>query len=228
MSSTLPIHERFHAFQGEGVHMGRSAFFIRTFGCPLHCSWCDSAGTWHPEWRPKDILRMEPWALVDEAFKSMAEFVVVTGGEPAVHDLNELTGMLRIRGIPSHLETSGAIPIKGKFDWVTCSPKDSMPALEEVMRMANEFKLIISKPSDIKRWVDFIHPFRQVGAQVWLHPEWSCRNDSDILRAIAQVVTTPHTNLRAGYQLHKLYRCDALDNRSAKPAPLGGKPNLGY
>ncbi len=226
--SLLPIHERFHAFQGEGVHMGRNAFFIRTFGCPLKCPWCDSAGTWHPKFIPKHINRMETSALVQEAFESMAEFVVITGGEPTVHDLTELTTLLQVRAIPVHLETSGAFELRGAFDWITCSPKDSKPALESVMRVANEFKLIISKPDDIKRWLNVIHPFRQVGAQVWLHPEWSCRNDSDILRAIAQAVTTPHTYLRAGYQMHKLYRCDALDNRSAPPAPLGGNQNLGY
>ena len=59
MSKHIPIHEVFYAFQGEGVHMGKSAFFIRTFGCPLHCPWCDSAGTWHKDFIPKQIDKID-------------------------------------------------------------------------------------------------------------------------------------------------------------------------
>ncbi|NER01051.1 MAG: radical SAM protein, partial [Cyanothece sp. SIO2G6] len=73
------------------MHLGRSAYFIRLFGCPVHCPWCDSAGTWHPDYVPKDIDRISPKALAEQAAASGAEFVVVTGGEPAIHDLGALT-----------------------------------------------------------------------------------------------------------------------------------------
>ena len=90
----LPVYERFHSWQGEGVHLGKSAFFIRLHGCPIHCSWCDSAGTWHPDHRPESVDHMDPQELADEAFLSCPEIVVITGGEPAIHDLQDLAYQL--------------------------------------------------------------------------------------------------------------------------------------
>src|SRR6266700_593262 len=90
--NSLPIHERFHSFQGEGIHMGRPAFFIRTMFCPVKCPWCDSAGTWNPNWIPKGELRMTPEQLVDEVMAGpKVDFVVITGGEPTIHNLHSLT-----------------------------------------------------------------------------------------------------------------------------------------
>src|SRR4051812_7583345 len=134
----LPIYETFYAWQGEGCHMGRAAFFIRTFGCPVKCPWCDSAGTWHPDWVPDKIERFSAGELADRAVAHRAEFAVITGGEPTIHDLTELTTTLRRRGLPTHLETSGSFPIKGDFDWITVSPKWAKLPLPENLRRANE------------------------------------------------------------------------------------------
>ena len=92
----------------EGVHLGKSAFFIRLHGCPVHCPWCDSAGTWHPDHLPEKVDRIEPDELADEAFSSGCEIVVITGGEPAIHNLHDLAYQLRNRSLPVHLETCGA------------------------------------------------------------------------------------------------------------------------
>ena len=99
----LPIHEQFYTFQGEGVHAGRAAYFIRTFGCPVHCHWCDSAGTWHPDYIPEKIERWSSQDLAAEVAKTKAEFVVVTGGEPAIHDLAPLVDALHANGQKVHL-----------------------------------------------------------------------------------------------------------------------------
>ena len=97
--------------------MGRPAFFIRTFGCPVHCPWCDSAGTWHPDWTPKDVIKMTELELVGEVNGSLGvDFVVITGGEPAVYDLGPLCGALHDFGHRVHLETSGAVKLYGQFD----------------------------------------------------------------------------------------------------------------
>ena len=80
-----------------------AAFFIRLHGCPVHCPWCDSAGTWHPEHVPDSIDRIEPEDLAEEAIQSGAEIVVITGGEPAIHPLFELVHELRIRSMPKTL-----------------------------------------------------------------------------------------------------------------------------
>jgi organic radical activating enzyme len=233
-TKTYPIHERFNTFQGEGVHMGKHAFFIRTFGCPLHCPWCDSAGTWHPEFVPKHVGRLSAEQLVAEAVASRAKIVVVTGGEPTIHDLSELTQGLHRHGLRVHLETSGAFDIQGCFDWITLSPKRSKLPLGYNLRIADEFKFIIESPADIQYWSDVVdeagpHVEHPDGARPrWLHPEWSKRSDAGILNAITEAVKGKGAPYRAGWQMHKLYRADLLDPRAEVGVPLGGNQTLGY
>jgi len=234
----LPVHERFLSFQGEGVHMGRAAFFIRLFGCPLHCPWCDSAGTWHKDYVPDKVDKFTPAQLVQEVLETEAKFVVITGGEPAIHDLMDLTVLFLSFDIRVHIETSGAFPLKGMFDWVTVSPKRAKAPLPEVLHLANEFKLIIEGKDDIAYWMNnFLDGALLVRAAankdinepaVWLHPEWSKRNDPEVLSIISSTVRDRGDPFRAGYQLHKLYRADSLDKRTSPLAPLGGNPKLGY
>ena len=231
MNKLYPTHERFKAFQGEGIHMGRPAFFIRTYGCPVKCPFCDSAGTWHPQFVPKDIERLSVEQLVQEAAETLCEFVVITGGEPTVHDLTALVTGLAERGIPSHLETSGAFEFDGMmFDWVTLSPKRWKMPLEQNYEQANEFKLIIEKPEDIRFYT---HPIEEhchsLGTTpIWLHPEWSQRENSEVLGAICEAVEKGGGLYRAGWQLHKCYRVDQRDNRTRANVPLGGNPEKGY
>lgn len=227
----LPIHETFHTFQGEGGHAGRSAYFIRTFGCPVHCPWCDSAGTWHPDYIPSEIRKATPATLASEAARSNADFTVVTGGEPAIHDLSELTAALDAAGQPGHLETSGAFAIRGTFAWITLSPKRWKPPLKDNLRRTDEIKIIVDSPNAIAEYIDLLKnlgfPFTPE-TSVWLHPEWSLREESSILDAITDWVKVRGAPFRAGWQLHKNYAADQKDARSAAPAPLGGNRSLGF
>ncbi|MGJ8651908.1 MAG: 7-carboxy-7-deazaguanine synthase QueE [Opitutaceae bacterium] len=225
----LPIHEQFYTFQGEGVHAGRSAYFIRTFGCPVHCPWCDSAGTWHPDYIPEKIQRIHPEALANEVAQTKAEFVVITGGEPAIHDLGPLTDALHAIDRPVHLETSGAFTIKGDIDWITLSPKRWKTPLAENVQGANEFKIIVDTPESISEYSELL---TKLGADpktpIWLHPEWSQHNNQTLLDQITEWVKDNGAPYRAGWQMHKNYAADLTDKRSAPAAPLGGKPELGY
>ena len=227
----LPIHERFYSFQGEGLHIGRAAYFIRTFGCPVHCPWCDSAGTWHPDHVPKDIDRFAPGELAAEAAETAAEFTVITGGEPTIHNLSELTDALHAIGQKVHLETSGAFPIRGNFDWITLSPKRWKLPLAENIRRADEFKLIIDRPEAIEEYVAVLtKDFTKIQDNriIWLHPEWSQHNNPEILNYITEWIKQHGAPCRAGWQLHKNYAADLLDQRSAPAAPLGGIPEKGF
>jgi organic radical activating enzyme len=231
MSTNPPayrVHEWFHAFQGEGVHMGRSAWFVRLYGCDQRCPWCDSAGTWHRDYFPKDLIVR---TAVDVAALLGPEpgFVVITGGEPTLYDLEPLTRVFHMDGRSVHLETAGHRPIRGDLDWVTLSPKPfGKPPLGENVRLANEFKIVVAKPEDVAVGLDAIAD-RTPGTPVWLHPEWSQRENSEVLAAIcAAVASDSSCTLRAGWQLHKLYRVDQLDPRSRPSVPLGGNPALGY
>lgn len=217
-----PIYEHFKAFQGEGIHMGKSAYFVRMYGCPLKCKWCDSAGTWHKDWVPDHIKKMDEPEIF-KLFNRENGFVVLTGGEPAIFNLRPLTDYIKSHSyIPIHLETSGAFPISGDIDWITVSPKWSKLPLIENIKKASEIKIIVENPDSINKWIEIIG---EPNIPIWLHPEWSQRNNPEILDSISNYVKRYGGNLRAGYQLHKLYNVDSLDENSKPLIPLGGTKN---
>lgn len=217
--------------------MGRSAFFIRTFGCPVHCPWCDSAGTWHKDYIPKEINRMEIAELVSEAVSHKPQFVVITGGEPTVQPLlHDLATALSEAGLRVHIETCGAFEFnRDSINWITLSPKREKLPTAENLCFASEIKIIVDRPQAIGEWfatLDSIYGSRQWTdfTPIWLHPEWSQRNNPAVLNAISEAVKDGHAryDLRAGYQLHKIYQVDSLDKNTKPLAPLGGNPENGY
>lgn len=227
-----PVYESFYTWQGEGVHLGRAAYFIRLYGCPQACPWCDSAGTWHGAYRPDSVTLMGAQELADVVAQDSTEgaFVVITGGEPILFDLGPLVDLLHGLGRRVHIETSGIAPLRGAIDWVTLSPKPfgQWPTPEVVAR-ADEVKIIVHVPEDIQAGLETLRGLRD-DAVLWLHPEWSKARDrdADVLNAITEAVKL-NPRLRAGYQMHKLYRADELDKHSDKRlVPLGGDVRLGY
>ena len=111
-----PIYETFYSWQGEGVHLGKSAFFIRLFGCPVHCPWCDSAGTWHRDYVPERVDKLEAETLAKLAAAAEPELVVVTGGEPLIHDLESLTAELGKLGLTEHLSSQRSNGLNAMVD----------------------------------------------------------------------------------------------------------------
>jgi organic radical activating enzyme len=227
MAELYPVNETFLSWQGEGVHMGRKAFFIRLQGCPVKCSWCDSASTWHPQYVPKNIRKASPDELAKEAVESKPDFVVFTGGEPCVHDLVPLLNALKAVKLKVHLETCGAYMIPEGLDWVTVSPKWAKLPVAESLAKADEVKLIIEAADSAQKWTAAVGG-AWLAKSVWLHPEWSRRADSSILKAITDFVKANGAPYRAGWQVHKPYMADSLDARARPPAPLGGDPGLGF
>lgn len=204
---SLPVYEHFYSFQGEGVHMGCAAYFIRTYGCPVRCPWCDSMGTWHPEHKVKNIQRLAITTLLQKVLETNCKFVVITGGEPAVHNLHPLVSALREAKVPSHIETSGAYPINSVLDWITVSPKKWKHPLIENLEKSNEIKLIIEDFSSFSYWLPIIEPYMD-GKDVWLHPEWSQINNINLLSHIADLIKQYGAPFRAGWQMHKLYQVE--------------------
>lgn len=188
--------------------MGRSAYFIRTFGCPVKCPWCDSAGTWHPDHIPAKIERYSVADLTTRALAAKPDFVVITGGEPTIHNLEPLTTALHAAGLRVHMETSGAFNLRGSVDWITLSPKREKPPLPQMLDAASEFKLVIDTPESLAFWADILSDTlrRNPDRFVWLHPEWSQRDNPQILGLITDWICTHGTPYRAGWQLHKLYK----------------------
>jgi 7-carboxy-7-deazaguanine synthase len=226
-----PVHERFLSFQGEGCNIGKKAFFIRLSGCPVKCPWCDSAGTWHNEYY-KQPLKLSDLELAKEAKESGAKLVVVTGGEPTLYDLSPLVAAMEIIDVTviMSLETSGCLPIKGEFDWITLSPKIWKQPLQANIERADEYKIIVHEPEDISKYIQILkRGWKSFSKPCWLVPEWSRRTNAYIKEAIVDAVKTrTDLDLRAGFQIHKLYNADTFDSRSEGTVPLGGNPENGY
>ena len=135
----IPVVEEFYTIQGEGYHTGKAAYFIRVGGCDVGCSWCDTKFSWNPSLHP--VVPAEQ--IVDHVLGHPAAAVVVTGGEPLMVRMDYLTGMLKEKGIETFLETSGAYPLTGSWDWICLSPKKNAPPLEAFFPVADELKVII-------------------------------------------------------------------------------------
>ena len=160
--------EYFHTIQGEGFHTGRSAFFIRLGGCDVGCVWCDVKESWDVAAHPK----ISTEKLIDFIKNSQAEFVVITGGEPAMHDLTDLTNRLRNQQIYSAIETSGCYPLLGEIDWYCFSPKKFKAPCNEAYEKANELKIIINHKSDLE-WAEMHAEKVSKDCLLYLQPEWS-------------------------------------------------------
>jgi len=168
----LPLMEEFYTIQGEGFHTGKAAYFIRIGGCDVGCHWCDVKESWDAELHP--LTRTD--AIVSNAAAVPAGAVVVTGGEPAMYNLSYLTAQLRQKGILTFLETSGAYPVSGSWDWICLSPKKNAPVLEENFAKANELKVIAYNRDDL-RWAESNAARVRKDCHLFLQPEWSRRNE---------------------------------------------------
>ena len=160
--------ESFYTLQGEGFHTGRAAWFIRLGGCDVGCVWCDVKESWDASVHPKRTVQQ----MVNEALLHPGRLAVITGGEPLMHPLDELTTALRNAGFETNLETSGAHPLSGDWDWICLSPKKFKPPLPEVLASANEFKVVVYHPSDLE-WMQQFLPLLRKDCRLYLQPEWS-------------------------------------------------------
>ena len=159
--------EHFYTIQGEGYYQGRAAYFVRLGGCDVGCPWCDVKESWDASIHPQ----MSVTEIVDTVVESGAKICVITGGEPLMYDLNELTATLRANNIRSHVETSGAYPAQGIFDWVTVSPKRYKPPVESILPLASELKVVINHRNDF-RWAEQYAAKVSNDCKLYLSPEW--------------------------------------------------------
>ena len=190
----LPLMEEFYTIQGEGFHTGTAAYFIRIGGCDVGCHWCDVKESWNAELHPPTGIDL----IVANASK-YSETVVVTGGEPLMWDMNLLTQKLKENNRKVHIETSGAYPLTGIWDWICLSPKKNKLPTETVYENAHELKVIIYNKHD------FIFAEEQAekvnsNAILFLQPEWS-KNDEMTPLIVDYVMKNP--KWRVSLQTHK-------------------------
>ena len=162
--------EIFYTIQGEGAWSGNASYFIRLAGCDVGCVWCDVKESWdasgYPAWTADEIIeKFEP---------ANCKMVVITGGEPAMYDLTNLTAGLKNKGYKVHIETSGAYPLTGDFDWVCFSPKKFKKPIENFGKNADELKVIVFNRSDLE-WAETYRKDVGENCKLYLQPEWDKR-----------------------------------------------------
>ncbi len=190
----LPLMEAFYTLQGEGFYKGTAAYFIRLGGCDVGCHWCDVKESWAAEAHP--LVPVD--TIVTDAL-AHSKTMIITGGEPLMWNLDLLTEKLRAAGARTHIETSGAHPLSGTFDWICLSPKKIKRPVGDVLQKANELKMVIYNNND------FLFA-EEMAAQVspdcllYLQPEWSKR-DKVIPKIVDYVMA--HPQWKASLQMHK-------------------------
>ncbi len=163
-----PVMEHFYTLQGEGAHSGRAAYFIRLGGCDVGCVWCDVKESWPVDAHP--VMTVDEIVVAAVAYPG--RIAVITGGEPAMHDLEPLTKGLKAAGFQIHIETSGTRLLTGTIDWVTLSPKKFKAPLPAVMPYASELKVVVFHPSDFA-WAEQHAATVSPDCRLYLQPEWS-------------------------------------------------------
>jgi 7-carboxy-7-deazaguanine synthase len=187
--------EHFYTLQGEGFHQGRAAYFIRLGGCDVGCVWCDVKDSWDAALHPQ----MSIDALAEIVAATKTTLVVITGGEPLMHDLTSLTGSLQAKGFETNIETSGAHPLSGNWDWICLSPKKFKPPLPEVIPRANELKVVIFNQSDFE-WAEKYAALVLPQCKRYLQPEW---DKAPIVTPIIIDYIKEHPQWELSLQIHK-------------------------
>jgi 7-carboxy-7-deazaguanine synthase len=191
----LPVMESFYTLQGEGMYHGSAAYFIRLAGCDVGCSWCDVKESWDAE----QYGLTEENDLVELAMNSGTNIVVITGGEPLMYNLDSLTTKLKHVGLRTHLETSGTYPLSGSWDWLCVSPKKFKPVLPEIVKQANELKVIVINHHDFV-WAEQFLDMVSTDCHKLLQAEWE--KSSKVIPAIIEYVKA-NTQWRISLQEHK-------------------------
>ena len=166
-TTTLPVMESFYTLQGEGFHQGRAAYFIRLGGCDVGCFWCDVKESWDASLHPQiDITD-----IVEKAKSYPGRLAVITGGEPLLHNLDELTALLHASGFETNIETSGSSPLSGHWDWICLSPKKFKAPVPEIIPFADELKVVVYNKHDFE-WAETYAALVNPGCKLYLQPEW--------------------------------------------------------
>lgn len=194
----LPVVEEFYTLQGEGYFTGTPAYFVRLAGCDVGCHWCDSK----PSWETFPHQWIDTTQLAQRIIANPSKHLVLTGGEPFLHDLTLFSNLIKKHGIITHIETSGTSKYSGKWDWICLSPKPWQPPLEEFYDLAHELKVIIQTPDDFK-WAETCALKTRPICHLYLQPEWSVFNK--IVPLIVEYIKA-NPKWRISIQSHKFMK----------------------
>ena len=199
----LPVMEHFYTLQGEGYHQGKAAYFIRLGGCDVGCVWCDVKDSWdaskHPQYSLEEITNMAVNGSAENNAANSDVLVIVTGGEPLMHQLDQLTAALKEKGFQTNIETSGSSPLTGYWDWICLSPKKFKAPLPEVIAKADELKVVVFNKSDFE-WAEKYAAQVKPGCRLYLQPEW---DKKEIVTPLIIDYVKQHPQWRISVQIHK-------------------------
>jgi len=187
--------EDFYTIQGEGFYQGHAAYFIRLAGCDVGCVWCDVKESWDENAHPKIDIQ----ELVKKAKSSGTEIVVITGGEPAMYNLEVLTSELQGASLKTNIVTSGAYALTGTWDWVCLSPKKFKAPHASIFEKADELKIIVFNKSDFN-WAEEHAAKVKSDCELFLQPEWS--KEKEMLPLIIEYVKK-NPQWKVSLQIHK-------------------------
>jgi organic radical activating enzyme len=190
----LPLMEEFYTIQGEGFHKGTAAYFIRIGGCDVGCHWCDVKESWNPAIHPPTHID----SIVNNAV-NYSKTIVITGGEPLTWDMGPLTALLKKKGLDIHIETSGAYPLTGTWDWICLSPKKTKLPKKEIYPQADELKVIVYNKDDLRFAEDQAAKVSEKCIR-YLQPEWSKR---DIVMPLIVDYVMKNPTWKVSLQTHK-------------------------
>ena len=194
-TTSLPVMEAFYTLQGEGYHQGRAAYFIRLGGCDVGCVWCDVKDSWDADKHPKIAID----AIVAEASKYPGRLAVITGGEPLLHQLDELTKALQEAGFETNIETSGSSPMSGHWDWICLSPKKFKAPVPANLPLAHELKVVVFNKHDFE-WAELHAAQVAPSCKLYLQPEWD--KAAEITALIVDYIKD-HPQWELSLQTHK-------------------------
>ena len=187
--------EIFYTIQGEGAWSGHASYFIRLAGCDVGCVWCDVKESWDAGQFPS----LTTAEIIEKFVPTTCKRVVITGGEPAMYDLSDLSTGLKNKGFNVHIETSGAYPLIGSFDWVCFSPKKFKKPIVNFGSQAHELKIIVFNKSDFE-WAETYKKEVGPNCNLYLQPEWDQKDKVKTL-IVDYVKNNPHW--KVSLQTHK-------------------------
>jgi len=201
---TLKISEIFASVQGEGLRQGEATLFVRLTGCNLKCDFCDTKYAWKGG---ENLDTEQICSRIEKESRQMpADWVCLTGGEPLIQDVRELTERLKEIGMKIQIETNATLYQDLSVDWYTVSPKPPDYFFQpEYREKAKEVKLVVSKELTLEVIQRMRNEFPEK-IPILLQPEsnrkWSREKGIMLLK---ECTTTGLKNIRISLQLHKIY-----------------------
>jgi 7-carboxy-7-deazaguanine synthase len=218
----LLVEEIFQTIQGEGWFAGTPVAFVRLYGCPVGCEFCDQGWATSNGDRSNPMESIEISEIISRVSKFNLKHIVVSGGEPLVQKESiKLISELRSAGFCPHIETAGIANLDAEaFEgscWITLSPKDKVAqhlrhhSLPMYWHRANEIKIVIEDGTELDYYAERL--LSASGVPIYLQPEWDKREQStQIAIALLEKCRDPNHLLfsisrwmRLGIQAHKFW-----------------------